>query len=63
MIVWVLIKNFELLILDDVFFVVDVKIEEVILYNLKEIRKEKIIIIVVYCLSSVMYVKEIIVVD
>ena len=58
-----LIKNPELLILDDALSAVDAKTEEAILHNLKEIRKEKTTIIAAHRLSSVMHAKEIIVVD
>ncbi|HAQ1169473.1 TPA: ATP-binding cassette domain-containing protein, partial [Enterococcus faecium] len=58
-----LIKNPELLILDDALSAVDAKTEEAILHNLKEIRKEKTTIISAHRLSSVMHAKEIIVVD
>ncbi|MCM6922903.1 ATP-binding cassette domain-containing protein, partial [Enterococcus faecium] len=58
-----LIKNPELLMLDDALSAVDAKTEEAILHNLKEIRKEKTTIIAAHRLSSVMHAKEIIVVD
>ena len=58
-----MIKNPELLILDDALSAVDAKTEEAILHNLKEIRKEKTTIIAAHRLSSVMHAKEIIVVD
>lgn len=58
-----LILNPELLILDDALSAVDAKTEEVILANLKEMRKDKTTIIAAHRLSSVMHAEEIIVID
>lgn len=58
-----LIVEPELLILDDALSAVDAKTEEAILSNLKETRQEKTTIITAHRLSSVMHVKEILVLD
>ncbi|EGO2537506.1 ABC transporter ATP-binding protein [Enterococcus faecalis] len=58
-----LIVEPELLILDDALSAVDAKTEEAILSNLKETRQEKTTIITAHRLSSVMYAKEILVLD
>lgn len=55
--------NLEILILDDLFFVVDVKIEVVIIRNIRENCKGKMIFILIYCLFVVEYVDLIFVMD
>jgi len=58
-----LIKNPDILILDDCLSAVDSKTESAIIYNLKTIMKNKTSIIISHRLSSVQHVHEIIVLD
>ncbi|SHE43204.1 ATP-binding cassette, subfamily B [Atopostipes suicloacalis DSM 15692] len=58
-----LIKNPELMILDDSLSAVDAKTEEEILRGLKELREDQTTIIVAHRISSLMHADEIIVLD
>ena len=58
-----LLKDPEILILDDAFSAVDAKTEEAILHNLNEDRGDKTTIISAHRLSSVMHADEILVID
>ncbi|WP_414840135.1 ABC transporter ATP-binding protein [Carnobacterium sp. TMP28] len=58
-----LIKNSDILILDDSLSAVDAETEKIILTNLKQYRKNKTTLIITHRLSSVYHAKQIIVMD
>src|SRR5699024_8608087 len=58
-----LIKNPEVMILDDSLSAVDAKTEEEILHGLKDLREDQTTIIVAHRISSLMHADEIIVLD